>query len=179
MVSKADIQSDLPNWPEDVIDQWLLYFANEPECGWPPPEPLGECRWSGLLGGRPLSWWKNVTWKKQKVKCDLGTLSPKSRADVADIVFHMKNRTADASTQKRVARSWLYLKDNAVFPRHPITMRIPGGLSLIDGSHRMAAFQMVQEMPNEQFTKINKRKAALKQHVWIGAHSSGEIPLAL
>jgi hypothetical protein len=34
MISVADIKENLPNWPVDVIDDWLLYFANEPECGW-------------------------------------------------------------------------------------------------------------------------------------------------
>jgi hypothetical protein len=178
MVSVADIQKDLPSWPEDVIEQWLLYFANEPDCGWPPPEPLDEHRWNRLLGGRPLSWWKNVTWKKQKVKCDLASLSFKARTDVADIVSQMKSGVADASTKKRVAQSWLYIKDNAVFPRALVTMKIPDGLSLLDGSHRMAAFNMVQEMPNAEFAKINKKKAGLKQRVWIGAHSAGEVPLS-
>jgi hypothetical protein len=27
MVDVADIKKDLPAWPDDVIDQWLLYFA--------------------------------------------------------------------------------------------------------------------------------------------------------
>jgi hypothetical protein len=85
-VTLADIKNELPAWPDDVIRQWLHYFANEPDCGWPPPEPLGDHRWSRLLGGRPLSWWKNVTWKKEKVKCELASLSPKARADVTDIV---------------------------------------------------------------------------------------------
>jgi hypothetical protein len=134
MVSVADIQKDLPNWPEDVIEQWLLYFANETDCGRPPPEPLGEHRWKSLLGGRPLSWWKNVTWKKQKVKCDLASLSIKARTDVTDIVAQMKSGTADASTKKRVAQCWLYIKDNAIFPRALVTMKIQDGLSLLDGS---------------------------------------------
>jgi hypothetical protein len=43
MLAVVDIKKDLPNWPDDVIDQWLLYFANEPDCGWPPPDPLGRC----------------------------------------------------------------------------------------------------------------------------------------
>lgn len=55
MVAIQDIQKDLPGWPEDVIDQWLLYFANEPDLGWSPPEPLGEHRWGHILGGRLLS----------------------------------------------------------------------------------------------------------------------------
>jgi hypothetical protein len=40
MASVADIQADLPGWPGDVVEQWLHYFANEPDCGWPPPEPF-------------------------------------------------------------------------------------------------------------------------------------------
>jgi hypothetical protein len=128
-VSLADIKKELPAWPDDVIDQWLYYFANEPDCGWPPPEPLGDNRWSRLLGGRPLSWWKNVTWQKEKVKCEPATLSPKARADVADIVALMKSGTADAVTKKRVAQPWIHITDNAAFPRALVTMRIPGGLS--------------------------------------------------
>ena len=177
MVSIADIKKDLPGWPDDVIEQWLLYFANEPDCGWPPPEPLGNHRWNGLLGGRPLSWWKNVTWKKQKVKCKQSDLTTKARADVADIVASMKDSTAGDSTKKRVSQPWLYLKDNAAFPRALVTMRKSDGLSLIDGSHRMAAFSMIQEMPDSEFKKINKRKPPLRQHVWIGTHSKGEVPL--
>jgi hypothetical protein len=49
-------------------------------------EPLGNERWKGLLGGRPLSWWKKVSWKKEKIKCDLPSLTTKSRADVREIV---------------------------------------------------------------------------------------------
>jgi hypothetical protein len=177
MISIADIQKDLPGWPADVIEQWLLYFANEPDCGWPPPEPLGEHRWSRLLGGRPLSWWKNVTWKRQKIRCELTALSDKARGDVTDIVTQMKNGTASASTKKRVAQPWLYLKDHARLPRALVTMRRPDGFSLIDGSHRMAAFSMVQELPKSEFDKVNKRKAPLKQHVWIGVHNTGELPI--
>jgi hypothetical protein len=176
-VTLADIKNELPAWPDDVIHQWLHYFANEPDCGWPPPEPLGDHRWSRLLGGRPLSWWKNVTWKKEKVKCELDSLSPKARADVTDIVAQMKSGAADTGTKKRVAQSWIYIKDNAVFPRALVTMRIPGGLSLLDGSHRMAAFTMVQELDSKQFEKINKKKPALEQEVWVGTHSRGEVPV--
>jgi hypothetical protein len=177
MVSIADIQKDLPRWPEDVIEQWLLYFANEPDCGWPPPEPLGDHRWAELLGNRPLSWWKNVTWKKQKVRCDLAALTPKARADVTDLVAGMKSGALDASTKKRIAQPWLHIKDRATFPRALITMQKPDGLSLIDGTHRMAAFHMIQELPTAEFDKINKRKAPLKQHLWVGAHSDGEVPV--
>jgi hypothetical protein len=111
------------------------------------------------------------------VKCELDSLSPKARADVTDIVAQMKSGAADTGTKKRVAQSWIYIKDNAVFPRALVTMRIPGGLSLLDGSHRMAAFTMVQELDSKQFEKINKKKPALEQEVWVGTHSRGEVPV--
>jgi hypothetical protein len=55
-------------------------------------------------------------------------------------------------------------------------MRIPGGLSLLDGSHRMAAFNMLQELDNTEFEKINKQKPRLEQDVWVDTHSDGEVP---
>jgi hypothetical protein len=70
---------------EDVIEQWLQDFADEPHCGWPPPEPLGDHRWRGLLGGKPPSWWKKLNWKKEKIKCDLPSPTAKSRADVREL----------------------------------------------------------------------------------------------
>src|SRR5271154_5454589 len=112
MADLAEIKKDIPTWPDDVIDQWLLYFANEPDCGWPPPEPLGNHRWNGLLGGKPLPWWKNVTWEKETVTCDLASLTQKARTDVSGIVAEMNAGTAGASTKKRVAQPWVHIKDH-------------------------------------------------------------------
>ena len=87
MVTVADIQKDLPGWADDVIEQWLHYFANEPDLGWPPPDPLEDHRWGRLLGGRLLSWWKKVTWKTEKAKCDLASLTPRdSRTEQPEAV---------------------------------------------------------------------------------------------
>jgi hypothetical protein len=176
MVSVADIQKDLPDWPDDVVEQWLHYFANEADCGWPPPDPVGDHRWHGLMGGKPLPWWKNVTWEKETVKCDLASLTAKARADVNDIIVEMDAKTASESTKKRVAQPWVYIRDNAVFPRTLVTMKKPDGLSLIDGTHRMAAFQMIQRLTDAQLAGLKMKRPALEQAVWIGAHIAGEVP---
>jgi hypothetical protein len=174
MVEMADIKKDLPDWPDEVIEQWLHYFAQD--CGWPPPEPLGNDRWNGLLGGKPLSWWKKVSWKKEKIKCDLPNLTAKSRADVCEIVAEMNTGKADESTRKRVARSWLYIKDKGEFPHGLLTMKKPDGVSLIDGNHRMAAFQMVQSLTDAQFAQANLQRPSVNQEVWVGTQSDGEVP---
>lgn len=49
MVAITDIKADLPDWPDDVIEQWLLKFANQSEMGWPPPDPMEGHRWEVLI----------------------------------------------------------------------------------------------------------------------------------
>jgi hypothetical protein len=178
MVEVAAIQQDLPGWPEDVVEQWLHYFANEPDCGWPPPEPLGDHRWGRLLGGRPLSWWKSVTWDQKQLNCTLAALSAKTRGDVLDIAQEFNDGSASAITKKRVARSWVYIKDNGVFPRCPLMFKTADGWSLVDGNHRMAAFEIVQSLPEGELEKIGKKKPSRDQDVWVATHSAGELPLA-
>ena len=53
----------------------------------------------------------------------------------------MNAGVASESTKKRVAQSWIYMRDNGVFPRPLVTIKKPDGVSLIDGGHRMAAFR--------------------------------------
>jgi hypothetical protein len=175
-VSVEDIKKDLPTWPDDVVEQWLHYFANEPKCGWPPPDPFGDSRWKGLLGGKPLSWWKEVTWEKKKVSCRLDDLAAKAKGDVSDIVSAWNNGTADASTKKRVAQPWVHIKSNGVFPRALVTMQRTDGMSLIDGSHRMAAFVMFQGLTDAQLAQMNVQRPSLEQEVWQGVHAKGELP---
>jgi hypothetical protein len=35
MVELADIKKDLPEWPDELIDEWLVYLANRED--WPAP----------------------------------------------------------------------------------------------------------------------------------------------
>jgi hypothetical protein len=46
--------------------------------------------------------------------------------------------------------------DEGVFPRPLVVMRRPEGLSIIDGSHRMAAFEMLQRTPDAKFRSLGK-----------------------
>jgi hypothetical protein len=78
MVSLQDIKSDFPNWPDDVIDQWLLKLANQPGMCWPPPDPMSGHRWELLLTN-PISWWKDVTWTLETRDCSFDKLSIDAR----------------------------------------------------------------------------------------------------
>jgi hypothetical protein len=58
-------------------------------------------------------------------------LTTKSCADVCEIVAEMNTGKADETTKKRVARSWVYIKDNGVFPNGLVTMKKPDGPQLL------------------------------------------------
>ncbi len=178
MASVADIKKDLPDWPDDVIEDWLHYFANEPDCGWPPPEPLGDHRWAGILEDRSLSWWKDVTWEKETVKCDSESLAPKSRAIVAAMVAEISRGTVDAVTKRRYQQALQYILDQGVFFKPIVAMKASSGLLVLDGNHRMGAFCGAQTMPDAWFAKLNKKRASLEQEAWIGTHIHGEMPLS-
>jgi hypothetical protein len=177
MVSVEDIHKDLPGWPDEVVGEWLHYFANEPQLDWPPPEPLGEHRWSGILGGRPLSWWKKVSRKKETVTCDLAKLSNKSRGIVTTMIAEIGSGRADAETKRRYQNALHHILDHGVFPGVIVAMSVPSGLTILDGSHRMAAFCGAQLMPDSFFEKLNKKRLALEQEVWVGTRADGEVPL--
>jgi hypothetical protein len=63
-----------------------------------------------------------------------------------------------------------------VFPHGLVTMKKPDGVSLIDGNHRMAAFEMVQSLTDAQFAQANLQRPSRDQEVWVGTHSGGEVP---
>lgn len=177
IVSVADIKKDLPAWPDDVIDQWLHYFANEPDLGWPPPDPLGDHRWGRILGGRPLSWWREVTWKLERVNCGLASLSQKSKAIVTEMIAETSAGKTDATTKRRFDDAFHYVLNNAALPRPLLTMKVASGLSIVDGNHREGAFCALQMMPDKKFEQLKVKKAAPEQEVWVGTHSRGEAPL--
>jgi hypothetical protein len=83
MVSLYDVKFDFPGWPDDVIEQWPLKFANQPEMemDWLPPDPMDGHRWKILIT-HPVAWWKDVTWKLETCDCGFDKLSLDGRKTV-------------------------------------------------------------------------------------------------
>jgi hypothetical protein len=79
-VSLADMKRDLPLWPGEVIKLWLFYLANRGDTGWPPPDPIGNHAWAAILGFKPLPWWREVTWKREKIDCSFSNLCQGTKA---------------------------------------------------------------------------------------------------
>jgi hypothetical protein len=178
MVTVADIQKDLPDWPAGVIEPWLIEFANDPGMGWPPPEPYGDHRWGRLLGQRPVSWWKDVTWSSEKADCGFEGLTPKARADVIDIRKEIQGGNPNPATKRRWNNLYRYVVNDGSFPVPPVVMLRPEGLSPIDGTHRMAVLSGLCLIPDAAFAAKNLAKPSNEQTVWMGRHKDRELPNA-
>ena len=145
MIELATIKADLPDWPDEVIELWLLKLANRgSDTGWPPPEPFGESAWKHILGDRPLSWWKRVTWKREDRDLNFEALSQDPRSIVNKMLdAHINNKTNVYSTmlnsKARFESAALYIAQNGTVPEPLVGMELEDGLSVLDGNHRMAA----------------------------------------
>lgn len=175
MVTVADIKVVLPNWPDAVIDEWLLYFAND--IGWPPQEPFGSDRWGNILGGRPLSWWANVVWKEETTDCSSANLTDITQFRVASVSDPVKAGTATESEQARYRRPMQYLLEHGNFAKPALAMRNNEKLLFLDGHHRLAALSDLRKMPDAFFAKPGRQRPSAKQRVWIGTHPNGELPI--
>jgi hypothetical protein len=177
----ADIKADLPMWPDDVADQWLLGLANRgADTGWPPPEDMSNS-WKYILGRRPLSWWKSVTWKLEERDLDFNVLTLQSQSIVRDMLDNHLNNTrpiysvgSDGKVRFLLAAN--YIMKNGSFPKPIVAMDVEGGLSVIDGNHRMSALCLCQLKPNMALSMggVQLRKS---HQVWIGSHPLMETPL--
>jgi hypothetical protein len=176
-VSLADMKRDLPHWPDEVIELWLFYLANRGDTGWPPPEPLGRHAWAAILGFRSPSWWREVSWKREKIDCSFSNLCQGTKAIVAQMLMEKASGTIDEETRRRFNKGADYLMKNGVFEKPLIGMRLPDGLSILDGNHRISAFCGLRETPAELLEPRGLKKPAPEQDLWIGTHSRGEVPL--
>jgi hypothetical protein len=182
MVTLAEIKADLPDWPDDVIEQWLLPHANRgDDTGWPPPEKLEESAWLNILGRRPLAWWKKVDWQLNEREIGFDGLCTGSRRIVAALIDgHIEGKpniySVGDNSKARFLSALRFIAKNGTLSKPLIAMQLEDGLSVIDGSHRMTALHVCQTKPEVIVQKGGK--VPLKTHkIWIGTHADGEVPL--
>jgi len=172
VVDLATIKADLPDWPDDVIKQWLLKLANRgPDTGWPPPEDLDGNAWKYILGGRPPSWWKKVTWKLEDRDVNFEALSRGTKLIVNDMLGGDDTAEPDA----RLIGAANYVAKHGSFPKPLVAMQLEDGLSVLDGNHRVAALCACQAIP-DTVSKKGGTPPLKSQKVWMGTHAAGEVP---
>jgi hypothetical protein len=181
VVELADIKKDLPHWPDEVIEEWLLKLANRgADTGWPPPEPLGNHAWKYILGRRPLSWWKDVTWNLEDSELTFDSLCGASKRIVRDMLDgHVNGKPNPISqilnSRARFLSAGKYVSENGTSPKPLLVIRKADGLSVLDGNHRVSAL-CFRQLASERIVNISGVAPAKKHKVWVASHPRGEVP---
>ena len=157
MVDLATIKADLPDWPDQVIELWLLKLANRgADMGWPPPNPFGTSDWQYILADKPLSWWKQVTWKLlRRPRSRFSGRSHKNSRSIVNKMLdaHVNGKeniySNDANSKDRFVSAAQYIAENATVPQPLVGFDLADGLSVLDGNHRMTGLCYCQAKKEE------------------------------
>jgi hypothetical protein len=181
LIELADIKKDLPHWPDEVIEEWLLKLANRgSDTGWPPPEPLGDHTWKYILGGRPLSWWRQVRWTLEDSDLTFDSLSTASKRIVRDMLDGHVNGKPNPISQIRNSRTRFltagkYISENGTSPKPPLVIKKADGLSVLDGNHRVSAL-CFRRLASERIVNLSGVAPRKIHQVWVATHPRGEVP---
>ena len=172
---KSAIQSLLPNFPDEIIDQWLLPYAILK--GWPPQEAHGELfgEWRYLLGtSTNLTYWKNIKWNYESLDFQVNDLDDSSKDSVlqtiSSAVFGKETMISRciSDLKERFDRIVKYISEHGFFPVAPVLVRSNGKYKLMDGNHRIAAYFYCSGYITQSPAREIVLKTQLHQSYWIG-----------
>ena len=179
-----DIKKDLPNFPDEVVWEWLLPCANN--YGWPPKRK----KWEGILLFKAVKFWQVKKWEKQNIDLNRDIFSQETN-DVFNGLYNtyildQDNLYSNIENGKlRFENALSYLLKNGIFPKPIYLLFEQNQYSIADGNHRFVAWycalQLAKEIENagkeEKHKKIEiiQKKLKIKpiahipnkQEVWV------------
>jgi hypothetical protein len=143
------IKRDLPDFPDQVIDQWLEPLAKTD--GWPPVAP----RWKYLLGETDLGYWRGFKWQLLEVAFETIGLALEAESRIAGLIDaylhgaqNVYARTLGSEGRKRFEFHFDYLTGHGQLILPPVLVESRAGLQVMDGYHRIAAYYVFKEITN-------------------------------
>lgn len=152
------IKASFPNFPDQVIESWLLPFAIE--RGWPPYLADGHTAskgWEYLLLMKPKAFWRACTWNLLSIDLADSDLARGSASAIAQlgmaVLANEQNLYSDiVNSKERFLMAFSYLFKNHQHAAPPILVRQENGFLVVDGNHRLAAYfylQVLKKRNNE------------------------------
>lgn len=146
MTTIERIQQDLPNFPEEVIHDWIQPYAKTE--GWPPQLgddgiPMG--RWRYLLGLRPMAKIQALTWQVEDRALDVADLAAGEEGKIvgllrAAILKEQNIYSEIGNSEERMVRIIQHVKETGRLPSAPTLISKADGLQIVDGNHRIAVY---------------------------------------
>ncbi len=153
------IKKDLPNFPDEIIMDWLEPFAKV--IGWPPD--MISTRWGLILAGRPIEFWRTLKWEKKKInllEIELSVDSSNIRNQLfAAYVSGIENPYSKIENgQARFLNAFRYLTEHGLFPKPIVLLKTRSTHDVIDGNHRFLAWHAHKQF-YDGMNKIPKQEA--------------------
>jgi hypothetical protein len=167
------IKKDLPNFPDDVVEQFLLPYAKK--LGWPPENCKNDSnnRWKNILRSNDLAYWRQVGWNKEILKLSPHELLSKDYKIVVDLM-RTNVQVQDTfyrimlDSKERFDRICLHLKQESVYPRTVAIERIGGKYRILDGCHRLSAYFYLCGWFNIEDDTVPCLGVKDEQEYWVG-----------
>ena len=144
---KNQILETFPSFPEEVVDQWLVPFAEDE--GWPPVETQGSLtgRWRYLLGTKTnLAFWKKLEWEKEEIELKIELLDDSSKTQISGIITSATMEVENMFSmtmpdlKARFERSLNFISEHRSMPLAPVLVNTDGNYRIMDRNHRIAAY---------------------------------------
>jgi hypothetical protein len=142
------IKNTLPNFPEEVIETWLLPFAVSE--GWPPKidsDGIPLERWRYLLAKKRWSEIQNLSWSKETKHISIQEIGSKSLSSLIQIfeavVLGQSNLMSMSipDLKQRFENIVDYISQNGEMPNPPILyINDMNKYEVFDGNHRLSAY---------------------------------------
>ena len=170
---KTQIIKDLPNFPVDVVEQFLLPYAED--FGWPPGKREDDLNnnWKYILRKNDLIYWREVKWNKKTLKLSPHNLLPKDIEIVVNLMqANVQGKTtlfslAMPKSKERFDRICSYLKREGMFPKTVAIEQIGDRFRIVDGSHRLSAYFYLRgwfKIKDEKVLCLNVKE---EQDYWV------------
>jgi len=141
------IKDSLPNFPDEVIKEWLLPFAESE--GWPPQlgydgVPLNQ--WRYLLGLRPFVLFQRLDWKKEYKHISIHEIVIEYQQALVQIfeaaILGRQNIMSSriSNLKERFESVVRYIKTHGSMPKAPALLLEKGKYYILDGNHRLSAY---------------------------------------
>jgi hypothetical protein len=164
------IKADLPDMPDEVIEDWLL--THHKRFGWP---PRVDNDWRYVLRqGNDLGYLQGLKWYKETFHLSPDMLSPKDQEIIIGMLrAHVLNEANFYSMMSdgmdRFESCLQYIKANGVFPKRPILQRHPEGVWILDGNHRLTAYFYLYGYMNVNIPGIPDSNVKEMQEFWVAS----------
>jgi hypothetical protein len=134
------ITNDLPNFPEQIIQNWLLPITKE--IGW---SPKHNENWYNIPMNGSIDYWRSMVWEKQIIEFNNLRLTNIYHVEINEMANnYYKGIDSVYNSCKRIKYSINLIKNKKLL-KPIILISSNNGYEIADGNHRITAYKISRD----------------------------------